>query len=652
LSPPLSLNCSRHFLSWLHEQKLSLAISTYQTNRLFLIGIKPDGRLSTFERLFDRAMGFYASSERLFLATRYQLWQFDNMLDKTYNDYDKLYVPRVAHTTGDLDIHDLAIDRQGKVVFSNTLYSCLATISEKFSFTPFWKPPFISKLTPEDRCHLNGLAMRDGAPRYVTVVSRSDVANGWRARREDGGCVLDITSNETIATGLSMPHSPRVYQGKLWLLNSGTGELGYVNTGHFEPIAFCPGYLRGLAFHNGFAIVGLSKPRHNRVFTGLALDKKLDAKPICGVMVIELATGNTVHWLEFEGIVSELYDVQILPGVRQPMMLGFKSNDISRMIAFEEENALVFHTLSENLPTQPPATDKSYRLSLKVTVAAILKDFEALTFPKIRQLVQTKQIQEPLVGVVALYQEQPIGAIFGEFSGGTVKVLSWFVSPAHRHKGVGSTLLSKLEQAVAHCSQMNINFRNDWRRLAAIEHILDKQGWTPPQTGLLLCKTTTEQIAKADWLNKGQLPADFEIFPWSELSQAERNAIQSAPCYPPALTPFQEEDRIEYLNSLGLRYRGEVVGWMITHRSAPDVIQYSSLFVRSDLQRVGRAIPLLAASIKRQISSDILSLICQVAIENEPMVKFVNRRLAPYVTSLVELRYSRKIMNGSSTITN
>ena len=128
------------------------------------------------------------------------------------------------------------------------MFGCLATLSQRASFQPLWRPPFLSALVPEDRCHLNGLAMRDGRAAFVTVVSRSDVADGWRDKRRDGGCVLDVASGEAVCTGLSMPHSPRWYRDRLWVLNSGTGELGSVDlaSGRFEPIAFCPGYLRGL----------------------------------------------------------------------------------------------------------------------------------------------------------------------------------------------------------------------------------------------------------------------------------------------------------------------------------------------------------------------------------------------------------------------
>ena len=246
-TPPVEITVSRHFLTWLHEEKISLAFTTYQTNRLFLLGLKPDGSLSTFERLFDRPMGLYASSERLYMSTRSQLWRFENALPagENHDGYDRVYVPRSCQTTGDLDVHDVVLDREGKVVFVNTLYSCLATLDETCSFAPLWRPPFISRLAAEDRCHLNGLAMENGASRYVTAVSRSDVPAGWRDRREKGGCLVDVSTDEILLGDLSMPHSPRLYQDKVWLLNSGCGELGYYDPGEgqFNPVAFCPGYL-------------------------------------------------------------------------------------------------------------------------------------------------------------------------------------------------------------------------------------------------------------------------------------------------------------------------------------------------------------------------------------------------------------------------
>lgn len=363
-TPALEINASRQFTPWLASQNLSLVFTTYQAGKVFFIGLRQNGQLSVFERTFERCMGLYAHNSSLYMSSLYQLWRLENALEpgQVADGCDAVYVPQVAYITGDLDIHDVVLveppqppklreyqqvepqvpslnkGELGGVVFVNTLFSCLATISETKSFVPLWKPPFISKLAAEDRCHLNGLAVRDGQPRYVTAVSQSDVAEGWRDKRQDGGCAIDISTNRAIATGLSMPHSPRWYKDKLWLLNSGRGEFGYLDLerGVFEAVAFCPGYLRGLSFSGDFAVVGISKPRHNKTFSGLALDEQLQAKQAearCGLLVIDLRSGDIVHSLRIEGVVEELYDVQVLPGVRQPMAIGLKTDEIRRTIS-------------------------------------------------------------------------------------------------------------------------------------------------------------------------------------------------------------------------------------------------------------------------------------------------------------------------------
>jgi uncharacterized protein (TIGR03032 family) len=345
--PWLEVYGSRQFTAWLAEQRVSLAFTTYQTGKLFLIGRQDDGRIAVFERTFNRCMGLWADGQTLWMSSLYQLWRFENALrpGHLHDGHDRLYVPRVGHTTGDLDIHDVAVDAGGRVVFVNTRFGCLATLSDRFSFTQLWRPPFLSKLAPEDRCHLNGLALEDGRPRYVTAVAATDVTDGWRDRRRDGGCVIDVRTNEVIVSGLSMPHSPRVYRGRLWLLDSGTGYFGSVDptSRTFEPLTFCPGYLRGLTFVGDYAVVGLSRPRHDKTFAGLSLDQALAAKGAearCGLHVIDVRTGDVVHWLRVEGMVSELYDVVALPGVVRPMALRFKTDEIQRMLAVGDEGVL------------------------------------------------------------------------------------------------------------------------------------------------------------------------------------------------------------------------------------------------------------------------------------------------------------------------
>ena len=216
----------------MRRNQVSIAFTSYQSGRLYLLGSDPNGRLSFHERIYQRAMGIVGNAQRLFMGGLYQIWRFENILGEgqlANNMFDRCYVPRNAQFTGAIDIHELGIRKDGTVIFVNTKYNCLCVPSVTHSFKVLWKPEFISKIVPEDRCHLNGLAMKDGKARYVTAVCKSDTIDGWRDRRHDGGVVIDIETNEIVCEGLSMPHSPRWANGKLWVLNSGTGYLGTVD---------------------------------------------------------------------------------------------------------------------------------------------------------------------------------------------------------------------------------------------------------------------------------------------------------------------------------------------------------------------------------------------------------------------------------------
>jgi uncharacterized protein (TIGR03032 family) len=326
---------------FLGSREIAIAASSYQSGKFYLLGQNADGGLMVHERFFQKAMGIcVVDRDAILLATLFQIVKFRNVLDRGERAnglYDACYVPREMFVTGELDVHDVGLLRDGRIVFVNTLYNCLATTSPRHSFAPLWMPSFISRLVKEDRCHLNGLAMEEGVPRYVTAVSRSDTVDGWRDRRADGGIVLDVQSGEIVVAGLSMPHSPRLHGDRLWLLNSGTGEIGTVEGGAFHPLAFCPGFVRGLAFHDKYAFVGLSKPRYER-FEGLALDSRLlaaDSEPWCGMQVIDLETGACVHWFRIDGPVSELYDLAVVPGVVRPMAVGFVNDEILNLVTHD-----------------------------------------------------------------------------------------------------------------------------------------------------------------------------------------------------------------------------------------------------------------------------------------------------------------------------
>lgn len=680
ISPPAEIACSREFPDCLREMRVSLALTTYQTNRLFLIGVKPNGQLSVFERIFDRAMGLYATPERLYVSTRYQLWQLDNVLSagEEYEGFDKLYVPRLGQTTGDVNAHEIVAaspptqkqepadsptekGRQGRIVFVNTLFSCLATPHPKHSFNPIWKPPFISKLVPEDKCHLNGVALENGVPAYVTVCGTADTAAGWRDHRQSGGAVIDVRTDEIVCTGLSMPHSPRFYQGKLWLLNSGTGDLGYVDRekGTFQPVSFCPGFVRGLAFYGNFAIVGMSQPRHQN-FSGLALDERLakyNIEPKCGLSVLDLSAGKPVAWFEFTNAVKELFDVAVLPGVRRPMALGFQSDEIERLVTFPGASGVLSTrpTVGEKPVTPQPSAPQGERgdMLAKVKYQMVYNltaensiEYDALSFPSLKKRWQKHKQRGEILAVSAAISEQLVGFVFAEIlaESQTGEIISLFVAPECRHQGIGTAITSLLEKGLAKngCRQVSLSYQKTVITDQSLEPMLRKLNWDKPQIKYLLGQTTTDKISPAPWLHKYPLSAAFTVFPWSEVTAEERQKILLEGGYPESLSPFGDEPRIEPLNSLGLRYNGEVVGWMICHRVAPDTIRYSALYVRERFQKLGRGISLLAEAIKRQIASPVAYYNFAVSAENPQMLQFVNRRLKRYLSGLSESRQSVK----------
>ena len=198
-------------------------------------------------------------------------------------------------------------------------------------------PKFVSKLAGEDRCHLNGLAMVDGQARYVTACAETDIVDGWREHRASGGIVIDVQSDEIIGRGFSMPHSPRWYRDKLWLLDAGTGYFGFLDvaSGTFERVTFCPGFARGLSFVGNYAVVGISLPRHDPTFVDLPLQENLEAAKVsarCGLLIIDLSSGDVVEWLRMEEPIRELYDVLVLPGVQRPRLVGFKTDEIRNIV--------------------------------------------------------------------------------------------------------------------------------------------------------------------------------------------------------------------------------------------------------------------------------------------------------------------------------
>lgn len=274
--------------------------------------------------------------------------------------------------------------------------------------------------------------------------------------------------------------------------------------------------------------------------------------------------------------------------------------------------------------------------------------YQPFTFPLYRWRLQELKLAPSTVAIAASdAANQPIGLALAEIrpSGQSAEVLSIFVQPTHRQQGVGAALLERLtaELSLRGCSSAHLIYTTGQPTTKALERLLQKGNWTLPQPRMLVCRSSTEIIANAPWMQRQTLPSAYEIFPWQDITTAECLAIQqtqaSSPWIPRDLYPFQPEKNLEPLNSLGLRYQGQVVGWMITHRLAPDTIRYSYGFIRQDLQKMGRLISLIANAIQFQIDAEnIPNGIWVVSCSRAPMLQFVRKHMTPYLTSIEETR--------------
>lgn len=314
----------------LSHLRSSLMITTYQAGKLLALGVH-DGQLKISVTSYDQPMGIAVDGDRLALGSRRQINFFRGNRDVAptvdpAGVWDMCYVPGCSSWTGSLHGHDLAWGRDGLWVV-NTLFSCLSTLHEDYSFVPRWKPPFVSQIIDQDRCHLNGLALVDGHPRFVTAMAETDTPAGWRPTKATSGVIIDIESGETVSRGFAMPHSPRWHDGRLWVLDSGRGSLGLVDpaSGRFEVVETFPGYTRGLSFLGQFAFVGLSRIRETSVFGGVPIaEHRNDLK--CGVGVVDLRSGRTVAVFQFLSGVTEIFAVEAVAGVSCPMIAGAGSD--------------------------------------------------------------------------------------------------------------------------------------------------------------------------------------------------------------------------------------------------------------------------------------------------------------------------------------
>lgn len=326
----------------LAQLNISLVVSTYQAGKVVLVR-SDEGTINTHFRNFQKPMGIAVKDHRLTIGGTKTVWYLRNMPAVAQKmeppgKHDACYLPRRIHITGNIDIHEMAWSADNELWLVNTRFCCLCTLDHDHSFNPRWWPHFVTALAPQDRCHLNGIGMVNGQPKYVTALGETDTPGGWRENKASGGILMDVDSNEVLLRDLSMPHSPRWYADRLWLLESGEGSLAVVDLRNqtWQTVTKLPGYTRGIDFVGPLAFIGLSQVRESAIFSGIPLVERLKERT-CGVWVVNIQTGQTVAFLRFEEGVQEIFAVQVLHGTCFPEILEWDDERLAHSYVVPDE---------------------------------------------------------------------------------------------------------------------------------------------------------------------------------------------------------------------------------------------------------------------------------------------------------------------------
>lgn len=340
---PFSCTYSPNVPGLLYKLSATIALSTYQAGKVVLLSSTDGERLTQLPRTFKKPMGIALKEDRMAIATLEEVLILRDSPDLAAHypikptTYDALFMPRVTYYTGQLDIHDLEFGAEGRLYGVNTSFSCICTIDEQYSFTPYWRPSFISALAHEDRCHLNGMAMEKGLPRYATAFNSGNIRQSWRDDVTSSGVLIDIESGEIICKGLAMPHTPRVYDNKLYLLLSATGELVEINPekGTYQVINQLNAFVRGMDKIGDYVFIGLSKLRKgSSTFGKLPISHQAQQ---AGIVIIHLPTGNKVGHIQYQNSVDEIYDVRILPNRKRANILNTDKDIYKRGLMIEDK---------------------------------------------------------------------------------------------------------------------------------------------------------------------------------------------------------------------------------------------------------------------------------------------------------------------------
>lgn len=316
----VSCQCSGGFTELLKRLRISLVVTCSRSGLLMALGVHDDHLALTMLHQ-QQPEGVAADTARIAVSVSGQVQIYSSpaaafaghLKRSPFAAPQRLeFRAQRSHHTGIPASPAMAWGHDGLWVV-NTRYSCLTLLADSGESINSWKPAFISGLADEDRCHLNGVAMDFGRPRYTTALGRSDSREGWRSEPYQSGVVIDVPTGEVVLERLVVPRSPRIHAGRLYLLQSWIGQLSVVDplTGSVDCVESLPGYATGMDCAGSYAFVGLSRIGDTEMTPdGRSL---LRDDLACGIAAVNLRTGRAEEALNFLTGIDQLSDLAVLP---------------------------------------------------------------------------------------------------------------------------------------------------------------------------------------------------------------------------------------------------------------------------------------------------------------------------------------------------
>lgn len=647
---PFDCEYTPQFAELLHNLGISLAISTYQAGKVIVLSAIEKDKLIQLPRTFDNPMGMATAPNSLAVATRNEVivLRNDKNLAQGYPQkqgvYDGIYMPRAHYYTGYISMHDMEFT-DNQIVGVNTLFSCLCYVNDKYSFTPFWKPPFISEqLVGEDRCHLNGLATENGKIKYISALGKTNTQQAWRAGKMNGGIVMEYPSGKIIADGLGMPHSPRIYDGKLYVLNSTQGELLKIDpaTGRKQVICQLGGFARGMSRYGDYLFIGVSKLRHN---SPAFRDLPIAASSFAGVIAVYLPYGSVAGSFRYQMTVDEIYDVKVLPDLMRPSLLSPNMPIHKQALSTPQQS--MWGRADDKQPTNsvetpqarqtPSANSSSFNFQLikEINAENLIAQFSNLLFSQFLKKL-TNGIKGKLTAVLALQEGIPIALAVSELRNGqTAELHSIYVLPQFRRKKIANRLLEITDKVLIdnNIQYVDAVYLDLIEEKETVESLLAKNNWLPPQRTTYNIKLNNKTALKAkSFADALKRKDEVEIFEWKDLQNADIQQIKNIEAennFPKYLTPFQIPEHLERQVSTGARIGNKIVGWCIIHKVNKNTVQCSALYVLPEHRKLFVDKKLLANSFSKSVELNIDSSIYQIQYSDKFLQRYLNSLFAP-----------------------